>query len=164
MAIAMPAVRNLVSKYEKDRIQHLYVNAAVQEMVERIRRYMEQKRNIPASVLRRDKGITNRTRIVVFAVEEWFRDIEQGDALPVEVIRGYLRTYMEQVDLGESRKTSVETEPEVRSQIVAIVEYLKKQNYPIPYLRGKRRWPPLLIVMMAIIRLNDQIQREYPDL
>lgn len=163
MAIAMPAVRNLVSRYEKDRIQHLYINASVEEMVERIRRYMEQKRNIPASILRR-KGITNRTRIVVFAVEEWFKAIEQGEMLPVESIRVYLRLYIEQVDLTKSRKTSVDTEPGVRSQIVAIINHLKAQNYPIPYLRGSRHWPPMLIVMMAIIRMNEQIRREFPDI
>lgn len=151
----------LTKKRDASKVQHIPINAAVQTRLERIGRYLE---HIEQSVsVRRGGDQVNRTAIIAYALRKWHEAVQRGEFVSEETMQTYALTYVSLAELTASKTTAVSTGPLVDRQIQDIITSLQAQKWEnITAFFTRRKWGPMLILMLAVIRMDDLIRKEYP--
>lgn len=137
---------------------HYYSNAAMEDRIERIGRWIEK--TTPVSV-RHSNGKINHTFVATTAVRHWYDTKE----MPSEAdLRRWLLVYYDVTLLSQGNPKVFYVKTDLKAQISAITERLKAGGYPFRALTPRLRWPPRQIVTLALIRLDELIQRDHPGI
>lgn len=156
--MAFPQIGLTIMPRSKQGTIHYYSNEAMEERIERIGRWLEK--TSPVSI-RFSNGKVNRTFVATTAVKHWHDTKE----MPTEAdLRRWLLVYYDVTLLSEGNPKVFYVKNDFKALITDIRDRLMSGGYPFRALTPRLHWPPRQIVTLAIIRLDELIRREHPDI